>query len=162
MYKLLYKVIWLEYKNTEEESNWLSISKLAHISNIISNFHQAYPDKPSLLPSPQLLMSFYYLLFLFLLPLSHLFSFQTQSIYSSFSLFSSFSFHCSNYGTHYFICNQSFEGLALKREYCCIPSNIHTSFSADHTLFQLSINLRTKLFISHQSYRILNNNLCDI
>ena len=54
MYKLLYKVIWLEYKNTEEESDWLSISKLAHVSNIISNFHQAYPDKSSLLPLPQL------------------------------------------------------------------------------------------------------------
>lgn len=39
VYKLLYKVIWLEYKNIEEEFNWLPVSKLVHISNLISDFH---------------------------------------------------------------------------------------------------------------------------
>ena len=39
VYKLLYKVICLEYKNTEEKSNWPSIFKLIHTSNIISDFY---------------------------------------------------------------------------------------------------------------------------
>jgi len=46
VYKLLYKVIWLEYKITKEEFNWLSISKLIYASNLIANFYQAYLDKP--------------------------------------------------------------------------------------------------------------------
>ena len=45
--KLLYKVIWLGYKTMKEESNWLLISKLTYIPNLISDFHQAYLDKPS-------------------------------------------------------------------------------------------------------------------
>jgi len=32
------------------------------------------------------------------------------------------------------------------------------SSSADHTPFQSPINLRTKPYISHQPYRVLNNN----
>jgi len=39
IYKLLYKVICLGYKNIEEKSNWLSIFKLIHISNIIFDFY---------------------------------------------------------------------------------------------------------------------------
>ena len=46
--KLLYKVIWLEYKNTEEESDWLSTSELAYTLDLIFNFHQAYSNKASL------------------------------------------------------------------------------------------------------------------
>jgi len=45
--KLLYKVIWLEYENTEEESNWLSTSELAYTLDLIFNFYQAYPNKAS-------------------------------------------------------------------------------------------------------------------
>jgi len=47
-YKLLYKVIWLEYKNTKKESDWLSVFKLVHIPKLISGFYQAYPNKSGL------------------------------------------------------------------------------------------------------------------
>jgi len=48
--KLLYKVIWPEYKDTEDESEWIPASKLTHTANLVSNFHIAYPAKPSSLP----------------------------------------------------------------------------------------------------------------
>ena len=47
--KLLYKVIWLGYKNTEDKFEWILISELTHVANLISNFHIAYITKPSLL-----------------------------------------------------------------------------------------------------------------
>ncbi|KXN88024.1 hypothetical protein AN958_07407 [Leucoagaricus sp. SymC.cos] len=43
--KLLYKVIWLGYEDTEDELSWLPTTKL------VSNFHAAYPHKPGPLPS---------------------------------------------------------------------------------------------------------------
>jgi len=52
--KLLYKVIWLEYENTEEKSDWLSTSDLAYTLDFIFNFHQAYPNKASLFLLSQL------------------------------------------------------------------------------------------------------------
>jgi len=45
--KLLYKVIWLEYEDTGDESEWIPISKLTHAANLVSNFHITYPAKPS-------------------------------------------------------------------------------------------------------------------
>ena len=47
VYKLLYKIIWLEYKIPEEESDWLPASELAYASNLIADFYQAYLNKPT-------------------------------------------------------------------------------------------------------------------
>jgi len=49
-YKLLYKMIWLGYKNTEDKSEWISISELTHAANLVSDFYITYPAKPSPLP----------------------------------------------------------------------------------------------------------------
>ena len=48
--KLLYKVIWLEYKDTGDESKWISASELSHASDLVSDFHIVYFTKSSLLP----------------------------------------------------------------------------------------------------------------
>jgi len=48
--KLLYKVIWLGYEDTRDESEWISTSELTHAANLVSNFHITYPAKPSPLP----------------------------------------------------------------------------------------------------------------
>ena len=50
--KLLYKVIWLEYEDTEDKSKWIPTSKLTHATNLVSDFHIAYSAKPSLLLLP--------------------------------------------------------------------------------------------------------------
>ena len=44
--KLLYKVIWLEYEDTGDKSKWISVFKLSHAANLVSNFHITYPAKP--------------------------------------------------------------------------------------------------------------------
>jgi len=49
-WKLLYKVIWLGYENTGDESKWIPISELTHATDLVSNFHITYPTKPSPLP----------------------------------------------------------------------------------------------------------------
>ena len=49
-YKLLYKVIWLGYKDTEDKSEWISISELTHAANLVSDFYITYSAKPSPLP----------------------------------------------------------------------------------------------------------------
>ncbi|KXN85536.1 hypothetical protein AN958_11169 [Leucoagaricus sp. SymC.cos] len=49
--KLLYKVIWLGYKDTEDKSSWLPTTKLEHAPKLVSNFHAAYPHKPGPLSS---------------------------------------------------------------------------------------------------------------
>ncbi|KXN91183.1 hypothetical protein AN958_02751 [Leucoagaricus sp. SymC.cos] len=49
--KLLYKVIWLGYKDTEDKSSWLPATKLEHAPELVSDFHAAYPHKPGPLPS---------------------------------------------------------------------------------------------------------------
>jgi len=46
MCKLLYKVIWLEYKNIEEDSNQLSILELVHTPKVVSDFYLTYSNKP--------------------------------------------------------------------------------------------------------------------
>ena len=48
--KLLYKVIWLEYEDTGDESKWIPASELTHAVDLVSDFHIAYPAKPSPLP----------------------------------------------------------------------------------------------------------------
>ena len=45
--KLLYKVIWLGYEDTGDESEWIPISELTHTVDLVSDFHIAYPTKPS-------------------------------------------------------------------------------------------------------------------
>ena len=41
--KLLYKVIWLGYENTGDESEWIPTSKLTYPTDLVSDFHIAYP-----------------------------------------------------------------------------------------------------------------------
>ena len=45
--KLLYLVCWLGYENTDEELSWLPATELEHADELISDFHSAYPQKPS-------------------------------------------------------------------------------------------------------------------
>ena len=45
--KLLYKMIWLEYKDTRDESEQISTTQLTYAANLVSNVHIAYPAKPS-------------------------------------------------------------------------------------------------------------------
>ena len=44
--KLLYLIRWTGYEGTEEETSWLPASELGHATEVVSNFHQAYPEKP--------------------------------------------------------------------------------------------------------------------
>jgi len=48
--KLLYKVIWLEYEDTGDESKWIPASELTHAVDLVSDFHIIYPTKPGPLP----------------------------------------------------------------------------------------------------------------
>ena len=48
--KLLYKVIWLGYKNTGNKSEWIPTSELTHATNLVSDFHITYSNKPGPLP----------------------------------------------------------------------------------------------------------------
>jgi len=45
--KLLYKVIWLRYEDTGDESEWIPVSKLTYATDLVSDFHIAYPTKPN-------------------------------------------------------------------------------------------------------------------
>ena len=48
--KLLYKVIWLGYEDTGDESEWIPVSELSYAADLVSDFHIAYPTKPGPLP----------------------------------------------------------------------------------------------------------------
>ena len=48
--KLLYKVIWLGYEDTGDESEWIPTSELTHAADLVSDFHIVYPAKPGPLP----------------------------------------------------------------------------------------------------------------
>ena len=48
--KLLYKVIWLEYEDTRDKSEWISTSELTHVSDLVTDFHITYSTKPGPLP----------------------------------------------------------------------------------------------------------------
>jgi hypothetical protein len=49
--KLLYKVIWSGYEGTAEESDWVPATELAHATELVADFHSAYPAKPGPLSS---------------------------------------------------------------------------------------------------------------
>ena len=44
---IVYLVRWTGYKGTDEETSWILANELGHASEIITDFHRAYPDKPS-------------------------------------------------------------------------------------------------------------------
>ena len=44
--KLLYWVCWSGYKGIDEETSWLLATELDHASELITDFHVQYPDKP--------------------------------------------------------------------------------------------------------------------
>jgi len=44
--KLLYKVIWLGYEDTDNDSEWLPAMELEHAKELLSDFHLRYPSKP--------------------------------------------------------------------------------------------------------------------
>jgi len=48
--ELMYKVIWLGYEDTGDESEWIPASELTHTADLVSDFHIAYPTKPGPLP----------------------------------------------------------------------------------------------------------------
>jgi len=43
--KLLYKVIWLGYKDTNNDSEWLPATELEHAKELVNSFHLKYPAK---------------------------------------------------------------------------------------------------------------------
>ncbi|KAF8523988.1 hypothetical protein JB92DRAFT_3109691 [Gautieria morchelliformis] len=45
-----YLVKWAGYANTNEETSWISAMELNHTSELISDFHKAYPTKHGPLP----------------------------------------------------------------------------------------------------------------
>jgi len=49
--KLLYKVIWLGYEDTDNDSEWLPATELEHAKELLNDFHLKYPSKPGLLRS---------------------------------------------------------------------------------------------------------------
>ena len=49
--KLLYLVRWTGYEGTDEETSWILATKLEHASELVSDFHSAYPAKPGPLSS---------------------------------------------------------------------------------------------------------------
>ena len=44
--KLLYYICWLGYEDTDEEFSWLPAMELEHATELIADFHSAYPTKP--------------------------------------------------------------------------------------------------------------------
>ena len=43
---IIYLVRWTSYEGTDEETSWILANELGHASEIITDFHKAYPDKP--------------------------------------------------------------------------------------------------------------------
>ncbi len=44
--KLLYLVRWAGYEGTDEETSWILATELGHASELVTDFHAAYPTKP--------------------------------------------------------------------------------------------------------------------
>jgi len=44
--KLLYKVIWLGYEDTDNDSKWLPATELEHAKELLNDFHIKYLSKP--------------------------------------------------------------------------------------------------------------------
>ena len=49
--KLLYLVRWTGYEGTDKETSWILASELGHASELVADFHKAYPAKPGPLSS---------------------------------------------------------------------------------------------------------------
>ena len=49
--KLLYLVRWTGYEGTDEETSWILTSELGYASELVVDFHEAYPAKPGPLSS---------------------------------------------------------------------------------------------------------------
>ena len=43
---IIYLVWWTGYEGTDEETSWILANELGHASEIITDFHKAYLDKP--------------------------------------------------------------------------------------------------------------------
>jgi len=43
--KLLYKVIWLGYEDTNNDSEWLPAAELEHAKELVNDFYLKYPAK---------------------------------------------------------------------------------------------------------------------
>ena len=44
--KLLYLVKWAGYEGTDDETSWIPAMELGHASEVVTDFHMAYPGKP--------------------------------------------------------------------------------------------------------------------
>jgi hypothetical protein len=44
--QLLYLVRWSGYEGTDKETSWLLATELGNVSELVSDYHSAYPDKP--------------------------------------------------------------------------------------------------------------------
>jgi hypothetical protein len=44
--QLLYLVQWSGYEGTDEETSWLLATELGNASELVLDFHAAYPNKP--------------------------------------------------------------------------------------------------------------------
>ena len=49
---LLYLVRWAGYEGTDEETSWLVVTELGHATDLVADFHKAYPDKPGPFETP--------------------------------------------------------------------------------------------------------------
>ena len=49
--KLLYLVRWTGSEGTNEETSWILASELSHATELVADFHLAYPAKPGPLSS---------------------------------------------------------------------------------------------------------------
>ena len=49
---LLYLVCWAGYKGMDEETSWLVAMEIRHATDLIANFHKAYPNKPGPFETP--------------------------------------------------------------------------------------------------------------
>ena len=43
---LLYLVRWAGYEGTDEETSWLVVTELGHTTELVTDYHEAYPNKP--------------------------------------------------------------------------------------------------------------------
>jgi hypothetical protein len=44
--RLLYLVKWTGYEGTDEETSWILATELGNASDLVTDFHQRYPEKP--------------------------------------------------------------------------------------------------------------------
>ena len=49
---LLYLVRWAGYEGMDEETSWLVATELGHMTDLVADFHKAYPDKPGPFKTP--------------------------------------------------------------------------------------------------------------